>query len=302
MSDVFDFFKSQGEKNSEANERGIEKANNETSLEGVTHDVSDLVRLWPQAEEDEVKEGAYHSQRDANFQRDSWSPNSVRSSQGRGVSHAASRPSSTTEGWGPSPYYRFSTGDRERKSHPLATFLATILVLGLGVYIYAQLYPVRLPLHHPARVPLASEYQAALDIASTPQPKQPEEGGLPVSKVIPHLPATKFLTIATADGDVKVRNFYLSDPKAIESGDIVIKDGEGYWFTYTPRTNRFWIGISGIPFKDERVLAEADFLATLGLDHGDACKLDVTEGIPYRPNDPNNAVAFPLTFCLTKGY
>jgi len=40
-------------------------------------------------------------------------------------------------------------------------------------------------------------------------------------------------------------------------------------------------------------------LTTLGISQGDACKLDVVEGVIYDPQNPDDGLSFPLSFCDT---
>jgi hypothetical protein len=111
------------------------------------------------------------------------------------------------------------------------------------------------------------------------------------------LPAGSTLDIGTAQGTVTVNNFYVSNPPVDTSDYIVIKITQNYLIDYDPTDSSFWIGISGMPFSTWQIPAEQDFLATLGISQSDACKLTVVEGVIYDPNNVDDGMSFPLSFC-----
>jgi hypothetical protein len=121
------------------------------------------------------------------------------------------------------------------------------------------------------------------------------------SQIIGKLPTGPLLVIKTPHGDVTVRNFYEANPPVVEVGDLAIKITRKYVLTFNTSASSFWLAIKGKPFSAWRVVAEQDFLATLGVSKVDACKLDVTSGVIYTPGDPNDGKSFPLSFCGTGG-
>lgn len=130
-------------------------------------------------------------------------------------------------------------------------------------------------------------------IASLPQDRIP----VPASKFFPGTGNDAFFDLNTAQGMVHIKNFF-ADPSVVAEDDVVIiKKTSDYWFTYDPSNMSFWIAISNSSFEVTRRVAENDFLATLGVTEQDACKLDVSEGIPYSATNRISGVFMPLSFC-----
>jgi hypothetical protein len=117
------------------------------------------------------------------------------------------------------------------------------------------------------------------------------------SQFYPNAPTGQYFSIGTPHGVVQVNNFYASNPEVINGGDLLIKQTADYWFTYSPSDGSFWIAVSSTPFDAVRQTAEADFLATLGVNEADACKLDVSVGVPYDPSNSLSGESLPLSFC-----
>ena len=72
MTDIFkfDWFDSEEERHNEASREGQVAANNESTFEGIMHDIVDIVSTAcpiPETEEDKIRERSYHHQRDENF-------------------------------------------------------------------------------------------------------------------------------------------------------------------------------------------------------------------------------------------
>jgi hypothetical protein len=121
------------------------------------------------------------------------------------------------------------------------------------------------------------------------------------SAVWNNLPTSTTIVIGTAKGGVSVKNFYLANPPTDSDGDVVLKQTQNYVIVYNPLDSSFWLGITGSPFATWQNTAEQDFLTTLGISQSDACKLDVTSGVIYSPNNPNDGKSFPLSFCTASG-
>jgi hypothetical protein len=119
------------------------------------------------------------------------------------------------------------------------------------------------------------------------------------SVVFGNNPTGTTLEIGTLQGTVTMNNFYVPDPAVDTSQYIVIKYTQNYLIDYDPTDSSFWIGVSGIPFSAWQNTAEQDFLTTLGISQSDACKLSVEEGVIYSPNNPDDGLSFPLSFCDT---
>lgn len=120
----------------------------------------------------------------------------------------------------------------------------------------------------------------------------------PVSQIYQNPPVGDVIYINTSLGTVPVKNFYLPGSQVVEGGNIVFKQGGGYWFTYDPVDDGFWIAINDVSFEAKRQIAEQDFLITLGINRADACKLNVLVGAPYNPQNSLNNKLTSISFCL----
>jgi len=119
-----------------------------------------------------------------------------------------------------------------------------------------------------------------------------------VASVYPNAPTEQYLSLGTANGIVRANNFYAASSTQVGTdGVLIIKQTPDYWFTYDPSDSSFWIAISGAPFATVRAAAEQDFLATLGVSQADACKLDLSVGVPYSAGNPMNGQSLPPSFC-----
>jgi hypothetical protein len=97
---------------------------------------------------------------------------------------------------------------------------------------------------------------------------------MPALVKIYQMPTSTMITLGTPHGSVTMKNFYLSSAGA-EDQFIVLTANNNYEITYDPGTNVFYIYVAATPYNANRAQAEANFLARLGLDKTDACKLTV---------------------------
>ncbi len=125
--------------------------------------------------------------------------------------------------------------------------------------------------------------------------------GVYASAVFNNLPTSTYISLGTTKGIVQINNFYLLNPTVDDGGDVVIKQTQNYSIVYDPTDSSFWLGISSNPFATWQAAAEQDFMATLGISSSSACKLDVTSGVIYSPNNPLNGKSIPLSFCQNNG-
>lgn len=124
-------------------------------------------------------------------------------------------------------------------------------------------------------------------------------GGVPASQAMPDAPKGPTLTLGTPRGSVVVKNFYLLDPKIDSDGNALLAVTPNYFISYDTGNGSFWIAITSQPFSAWQVTAEAGFLGLLGITQKDACKLSVSEGIPYDTSNALSGRSFPLSFCPT---
>jgi hypothetical protein len=123
-------------------------------------------------------------------------------------------------------------------------------------------------------------------------------GTLPAASSTVSSPSGSTITIGTSQGSVAMNNFYKSpDYIAQDQQAVVIRQTATSTIIYNISDSSFWVGVNGTPFSDLRNAAEKYFLTTLGISEGDACKLNVTEGVIYSANNPDYGKSFPLSFC-----
>lgn len=108
--------------------------------------------------------------------------------------------------------------------------------------------------------------------------------------------AGETVTIGTPRGAVEVKNFYTTALYEDEAS-VVIAKTDSYFISYDTTTSSFWVAVTGKPFASFREAAEQAFLAALGARQADACKLDVSVGVPYAV-DPAGPSDLPLSFCF----
>ena len=96
---------------------------------------------------------------------------------------------------------------------------------------------------------------------------------------------------------VKMKDFYKSDPKVNERGDVTLADEEGFDILYFSKENSFLISILGSPFESVRIDGEREFLNLLNINETEACKLDVAITTPLFANRNEAGKIYKLSFC-----
>lgn len=97
--------------------------------------------------------------------------------------------------------------------------------------------------------------------------------------------------------DVEVENFYNKEVNTNTRGDTLFVDKGDYQIMYFAKEERFLISILGSPFDKIKGVAEKEFLLTLSINEGEACKLDVSITTPYFANPKEAGVDYKLSFC-----
>lgn len=177
-------------------------------------------------------------------------------------------------------------------------FIVAIIIFAVGIIVYFFFLRGG-PIAQTPDINSApgSSLPVSSGVSSTSNTALPADYIGTASEVLGSLPTGAYLQIGTSKGTVQVKNFYMSNPPVVESGDVFIKRGNGYWIIYDPARSDFWVAISGAPFDAVREKAEQDFLTTLEINQGDACKLDVSVGISYGAGNALNGKSLPLSFC-----
>jgi hypothetical protein len=134
----------------------------------------------------------------------------------------------------------------------------------------------------------------------TPPPGSGSTGNLPpvATTTLSEHPTGPTFQMGTSAGSVTVNNFY-NDPTQVSQDrtSILIAQSSTYNITYYAPDSSFNIGILKGPVPEARTAAEAAFLTALGISKADACKLNVTIGVPYDV-DPSYADRnLGLSFC-----
>lgn len=113
-----------------------------------------------------------------------------------------------------------------------------------------------------------------------------------------NFPTGNTLTIGTPEGSVTINNFYNNAQQiSVDRTSILIEQTNTYNITYYAPDSSFNILISTTPVTTVQAQAEAAFLQVLGISKNDACKLNVTIGVPESvdPNYANENIG--LSFC-----
>ena len=134
----------------------------------------------------------------------------------------------------------------------------------------------------------------------------PIAGVLPSSTAIqapPTYPTGDTFQIGTPSGAVTVNNFY-KHPVEISSDrtSVLVAKSGAYLIGYYTPNSAFIIAIMATPVPEMQTEAEAVFLSTLGISKGDACKLNVNVGVPYRVDPSYAGENLPLSFCPTGAF
>jgi flagellar basal body-associated protein FliL len=119
-------------------------------------------------------------------------------------------------------------------------------------------------------------------------------------------PTSSALTLGTAKGNVTMNNFYKSADYIAEDRQTVEiqQQTSTYSIVYNVSDSSFIITILSMPFETTREAAETVFLNSLGISRQDACKLNVSEGVPAFVSDSDQYIgkSFPLSFCASSTF
>ena len=123
-------------------------------------------------------------------------------------------------------------------------------------------------------------------------PETPNPGKLP----LPAVPSQNTVTIGTSQGNVAVNNFY----KTVTSQDeeyVTFEQSSDYELLYDTEDSSFVVSILNGPIAQTVPEAEQAFLGAVGVSKSDACKLNVTVGIPAALAGTQFSEGLPLSFC-----
>lgn len=115
-----------------------------------------------------------------------------------------------------------------------------------------------------------------------------------------NIPAGETITIGTPKGIVTTKNFYKT-VTASEEEYLIFQTATAYAFLYDPMDSSFVISITAGPIAQVQSQAEAAFLAALGINKTDACKLVVVIGISVNADPALAGKSLPLSFCGVSG-
>jgi len=112
-------------------------------------------------------------------------------------------------------------------------------------------------------------------------------------------PAGSTFQIGTNQGVVTVSNFYKTmDYITEDNAAVVMGEGDDYSVVYNRDDSSFGIVLTLVPgsLQDARTAAEAVFMKQVGVSEGDACKLNVSEGVTDKTSQYYGD-SFGLSFC-----
>ena len=187
-----------------------------------------------------------------------------------------------------SPYALQIWGDTNKGGEALLEYASstgwTLVSLGGGEWTVLALIQEGVP------VSVAEQLVAGLTNGTLPTPTAP-----PIT-----IPVGDTITIGTSGGSVTMNNFYKSaDYIDQDQRAVVVQQASTYNIVYYISNSGFTLTILGAPSQADRQMAEAAFLASLGISQQDACKLSVYENFPgnlsIAPRQQN------LSFCTSSG-
>ena len=96
---------------------------------------------------------------------------------------------------------------------------------------------------------------------------------------------------------IQVNDFNKKAIRVGELEEVLFVNESSYKITYYPQDVAFLIVITGIPFEENRQIAEKRFLEELGIKTTEACKLSVYITTPraYNPNEAG--INYRLSWC-----
>ncbi len=105
------------------------------------------------------------------------------------------------------------------------------------------------------------------------------------------------MTLTTSQGDIETNNLYKNPVANLSNNGVAFKESLDYQMNFYPQDEGFIISILNPDIQKARNVAEADFLAALGITKDQACQLKVTLGVPYSVNPQASGRNYGLSFC-----
>jgi len=96
---------------------------------------------------------------------------------------------------------------------------------------------------------------------------------------------------------IAVKDFYKDAKRVLNNGDALIRETEDYQISYLKRYESFKITLLSPEFETARPKAENAFVAALGIDEPNACRLTVEINTPQFVGGDYVGMVFPLSFC-----
>ncbi len=105
------------------------------------------------------------------------------------------------------------------------------------------------------------------------------------------------ISIKTDQGTVVLDDIYQKAEEMLPAGNLGLRKTDDYIIDYYPELRTFSIALLNPEIEVARLKAEQDFLATLNISEEEACKLEVTVGVPNSVNPKYAGIIYPLSFC-----
>lgn len=133
-------------------------------------------------------------------------------------------------------------------------------------------------------------------VSNRPSQNIPKTTPTPTQYIPPPLPTIPPNDTLTVNG-IKVNNIYKDARDRTQTGDVDFSSSPNYSITYLPKYSEFIITIYQLPFEENRILAEKEFIKKLDISQQQACLMTVSISVPFSVDPEQSGIKFPLSFC-----
>jgi len=133
-------------------------------------------------------------------------------------------------------------------------------------------------------------------VSNQPSQNIPKTTPAPTQYIPPPLPTIPTNDTLTING-IKVNNIYKDARDRTQAGDVDFSSSPNYSITYLPKYSEFIITIYQLPFEENRILAEKEFIKKLDISQQQACLMTVSISVPFSVDPEQSGIKFPLSFC-----
>jgi len=116
----------------------------------------------------------------------------------------------------------------------------------------------------------------------------------------PISPKGDTLSIGTPSGIVEVKNFYNNPLQVNAENDVLVVRADAYEMAYIAKDSSFILSITASPVGPTTLAAEKELLRVLDITEEEACRLNVSVGIPHFADPELSGKQYGLSFCPGK--